>query len=137
VTPVGNGRRTRPRLPNRIGQGSDVTGAELTFSNRHSEISGTLGAGPGVAASDFVVLVFPADKTYWRAGSRRVKSARPATDGEFTIADLPAGEYLIGALTDLEPGDADRPSFLEQLVPTSLKITLGDGEKKRQDIRLR
>jgi len=124
-------------FPIEMGTGGDVGGAELTFSNRHSEVSGTLTAGAGAAASDYVVLVFPADRAYWRAGSRRVKSARPATDGEFTIADLPAGEYLIGALTDLEPGDADSSAFLEQLVSASLKFTLSDGERKRQDIRLK
>ena len=123
--------------PLEFGQSGDVSGAELTFSNRHTELSGTLQGVSGASLTDYVVLIFPADRSLWRKGSRRVQSARPATDGEFVIRDLPGGEYLVSALTDLDPADADDPSLLEQLVAASIKITLGDGEKKRQDIRTR
>lgn len=41
------------------------------------------------------------------------------------------------ALRDFDEKDYAAPAFLEQLVPGAIKITIGEGEKKTQDIRLR
>ena len=49
---------------------------------------------------------------------------------------LPAGEYFIAAVTRLEPGDLGNRQFLEELVPASLRMTIRDGEKKTQDLKL-
>ena len=68
--------------------------------------------------------------------SRRIRTVRPGTDGKFTIANLPAGEYRLAALTDITPGDQTDPTFLQQLVGASIAISLADGEKKVQDIRI-
>jgi hypothetical protein len=49
---------------------------------------------------------------------------------------LPAGDYYVCALTDLDPSDLYDPAFLDQLAPVSFKITLADGEKKVQNLKL-
>jgi len=54
----------------------------------------------------------------------------------FTITDLPAGEYLIAALTDVEPADLADPAFLSQIVPAAIPVTLREGEKKTQDLTM-
>ena len=77
-----------------------------------------------------------ADRAFWRLASRRVQFTRPGTDGRFILRDLPSGDYLIAALTDLEPSDLNDASFLERLVPAAVKVHLNDGEKKIQDLRL-
>ena len=64
-------------------------------------------------------------------------SARPATDGRFILADLPAGEYLVAALTDLDPNDWQDAAFLEQVAPAAVSVTIREGEKKTQDLRIR
>ena len=81
------------------------------------------------------MIVFPAARALW-SSPRRVVSTRPATDGRFSVRDLPEGNYLIAALTDVEPGQWTKPAFLEQLVAAALPIALGDGEIKRQDLRI-
>jgi hypothetical protein len=40
------------------------------------------------------------------------------------------------ALTDLGPDELADPAFLEQLVPSALKVTVSDGENKIQDLRI-
>jgi hypothetical protein len=82
------------------------------------------------------VIVYPTDRTRWFAGSRRVQATRPGTDGRFAFANLPAGDYLIAALTDVEPGEWQRPAFLAQLVPSSIAITLPDGGRVTQDFKI-
>jgi hypothetical protein len=61
---------------------------------------------------------------------------RPATDGEFRFADLPAGAYRIAALTDVEPSDWQHASFLEQIAAGSLPVTIGEGGRVRQDLQI-
>jgi hypothetical protein len=119
-----------------FGNGGDVSGAVLTFTDKHSEISGALQTQSGAAATDYFVVAFSSDRAMWRPGSRRMQSTRPATDGHYSFKDLPAGEYLIVALTDFEPRDLDDPAFLESVAPSALKVALGEGERKVQDLRL-
>lgn len=91
----------------------------------------------GQPASDYDVIVFSADRSHWRPGSRRSLSTRPATDGRFVFQDLPAGDYFIAALTDLDPAEWQDSAFLEQVVPAAVKVGVAEGEKKVQDLRIR
>jgi hypothetical protein len=52
------------------------------------------------------------------------------------FADLPAGEYYIAALTDLDPVDWQTPASLDQAVPFAIKVRLAEGEKKVQDLKI-
>ena len=114
----------------------DITDAVLTYSDKRSELAGTLTTASGQPASEFVVIVYPADRAMWRPGARRIRSLRPGSDGAFSTADLPPGEYLIAAITDADPNEWQQPSFLEQLVPASVKVTIAEGQKARQDLRI-
>jgi hypothetical protein len=115
---------------------TDVSDVVLTFSDRHSELSGTLETAGGQPASEYTIVVYAADRALWRPGARRVRSVRPANDGRFVLADLPAGDYLIAALTDVAPDDWRDPAFLEALGPASVKITIADGAKVTQSLRM-
>ena len=111
-----------------------VTGG--TFDKQYNELAGTLTSPDGAPASECIVVVFPADESYWRPGARRVRSTRPASDGAFTVVDLPAGEYLIAALGEVDPDEWQQPDFLRQLVPAAVKVTIADGQTTRQDLRI-
>jgi hypothetical protein len=39
-------------------------------------------------------------------------------------------------LIDADPRELSEPSFIEQLIPASIRITLGEGERKVQDLKL-
>jgi hypothetical protein len=115
---------------------SDVRDVEVVFSDRPTEISGDLLDATGHPASDYVIIVFPADKSMRGPQSRRTVSARPATDGHFRVQNLPPGEYLIAAVNDVEQGQWFDPSFLAQLEPSARRVTLADGEKKVQSFKI-
>jgi hypothetical protein len=114
----------------------DLSGLVLTFSDRHSGLSGRLETDEGQPATEYAIVVMAANRQYWRPGARRIRSARPATDGRFSLADLPAGDYLLSALTDLESSDLDDPAFLDQLAPHAITVTIRDGETTTQNLRI-
>jgi hypothetical protein len=115
---------------------ASVRDVVLTLTDQRTEISGTLQSTANVPAPDYFVVVFSADKTFWRPLSRRVQFTRPRTDGRYSFRDLPAGEYLVAALTDLEPTDLADEAFLGRLIPAALTIRLSEGERKSQDLLL-
>jgi len=47
---------------------------------------------------------------------------------------LPAGEYYVTALADVEEYEWYDPAFLERVVPSSAKTTIAEDEKKAVDV---
>jgi hypothetical protein len=119
-----------------IQAGVPVTGVVVTLTNRPAELGGTVIDAAGRPTGAFPIVVFSRNPAQWGTGSRRVLQAHPASDGTFSVIGLPAGDYYLAAVTRLEPGDLANRRFLEDLVPASLHISIGDGEKKRQDLKL-
>jgi hypothetical protein len=116
--------------------GESIADAVLTMSDRSTTIQGTLQDTSGRPAADYFIVVYARDRVLQTPPSRRVSMVRPASDGSFTLRDLPPGDYLVAAATDLEQGEWRDPAFLAQLVPASIPLTLAEGETKRQDIRI-
>jgi hypothetical protein len=114
----------------------DVRDVVLTFTERMSELDGVLTTPANAPATDYSILVFTTDQSLWRAGSRRVRSARPAQTGRFLVSDLPGGEYFVAALTDLDPADLGDPAFLGSLVPGAVRVTLADGVRMTQSLKI-
>lgn len=122
--------------PLTIRPGETVSGLVITMTDVRSEISGVLQGSDGRALADDTIIVFAADRQFWTPLSRRTQATRPGTDGRFSVMDLPAGDYIIAAVSDVEPGQWKDPQFLADIAPYGVKISLADGEKKVQDIRI-
>jgi hypothetical protein len=120
----------------RLAPGEHITGLTLVLSDRRTQLSGTITTPGGAAVSELFVLAYPADASLRGPNSRRVKAVRPDSSGRFVIDNLPPGDYLMCALTDIDDGQWNEPGFLDAAVAASVKITLADGEKKVQDLRL-
>jgi hypothetical protein len=123
-------------FPISVEPNQDVNGMLRTFTSQTQEISGSIQDATGRPTSDFTIVVYPADRRYWTPQSRRIAATRPDTEGRFTIRGLPAGNYQLTAVTDAETGEWYNPEFLDQLVGASIPISLAEGEKKTQDVRV-
>jgi hypothetical protein len=110
--------------------------AAITFTDQVSDLSGLVLDSAGQAAPEYTIVVFARDRNHWTPTGRRIRSTRPAADGKYSMPALPPGEYLVTAVTDLEPGEQYDPAFLDVLSRAALPITIGEGEKKTQDLRL-
>jgi uncharacterized protein (DUF2141 family) len=128
----------RDLLDGRIEITSDtnLSGVDVTFTDRRSELSGTLQTAAGEAASDVFVIAYAADRNLRGPNARRVQAVRPGVDGKYVIKDLPAGEYLLAAVTDVDQDEWQDPAFLDRLQSASVKLTIAEGEKKTLDLRI-
>ena len=131
-----NGRDTLD-TPLDVRRGENVEGLTVTLTDHPTELAGTLFDQLGRPSPEYAVLVFSTDRAHWTTAPRRISGAiKLGFDGKYKVTGLPPGEYYIAALVDVEPSQLTDPSFLEMLIPASIKVSLGEGEKKTQDLRL-
>jgi len=81
-------------------------------------------------------VLLPADRSLWLPQSRRLQGVRPSADGAFTFHNLPAGDYLVAAVDDVEPGEWFDPAFLQRIAPAGIRVVVSDGEQKVLDVRI-
>lgn len=120
-----------------LGTGTNVSDVTIGFSDEVTQLSGTLQGATGELITEYYIVAIPVDKSMWRPRGRRILSMRPATDGRYMFTDLLAGEYVIAALTDLDPIDLWDPAFLAQIAAAGAPVTVADGEKKVHDLRIK
>jgi hypothetical protein len=114
----------------------DLSNVTITFTNKPAELTGTLTDLSGVPTADYTIVLFAADQRFWTPTSRRILTTRPSTDGKFSFRDLPPGDYRLAALADAEPGSWFDPELLKQLLTASTSVTMTEGLKKTQDLRV-
>lgn len=114
----------------------DITDAVLTFSDQRASLGGRLITNAGPPAAPYFIVAFPPNRSLWLPVARRIMSTRADTSGAWILRDVPPGDYLVAALTDLSPEELADPTFLEQLLSNALKVTVADGENKVQDLRI-
>ena len=68
---------------------------------------------------------------------RRVQApAQPDTAGRFVFVSLAPGEYYLAAVVRAESEELGDPAFLEAVAAGAIRVSIGEGERKVQDIRL-
>jgi hypothetical protein len=115
---------------------TDIAGAVVTMTDRMTELSGTITDEAGQPAFAYTIIAAAADPRFWTPGSRRIVITRPDTSGRYMFRSLPPGDYVLAAVTDLEPGRQFDPELLRTLAASSPRVTLGDGAKLTQSLRV-
>jgi hypothetical protein len=110
---------------------------ELTLTDRTNEINGTLTSDQGTPVTEYTVLAFSTDSTFWQPQSRHIATARPDQTGHFRIRGLPAGGYYLATVDPAQQGEWYEPSYLEEHRLGAAGVTLGDGDTKTQDFKIR
>ena len=113
-----------------------VSDIVVTFVDRAAEVNGTVLDRSGRPTPDYSIVVFTTDRAQWLSGSRRVKATRLSNTGSFSVTGLPAGEYFVCAATDYDASDLSDPAFLGQLAAQAFRVTLAEGEKRTQDLKI-
>jgi len=124
-------------VPLEVRSADDVTGMVVTLTDRSTTLTGKLQDTGGRPTSDFTVVVFPADSSYWLPQARRIQAMRPATDGRYAFSHLPPGDYRLAVVPDVEPGMWYDPAWLKAVQPQSIALSLAEGQTVTQDLRVK
>ena len=116
--------------------GRDVEGIEIVFTRKRTELSGTVTNDRGEIDTDATVLIFSSDRERWTAMTRFVRTARPAQDGRYQLRGMPPHDYLVVAVRNVEMGQWQDPDFLESVRDQAVRVSLGEGETKAQDLKV-
>ncbi len=134
---VVNARDIADRLIESGATGETVGGLVVTFTDRAAEIAGRVIDAADQPVTRYSIVVFTTDKSLWLPNARRIRWAQPATDGTFSVAGLPAGEYGIAGIGETPPGALSDPSFLSALLASAFKVIVAEGQRHRQDLRVK
>jgi hypothetical protein len=113
----------------------NLTGLNVIFTDRISSLSGNVRDVRGNPIGNITVITFPADDRLWMPQSRQILTARTDQSGAYRLASIPAGDYLVIALDDVEPGEWFDPAFLDQIRGGATKVRIEEGEQRTQDLK--
>jgi hypothetical protein len=117
-----------------------LTDVEIVLTNRAADIVGSVADARGRAVEDYTLIVFATDTDRWYQGSRFLTFTRPKADGGFSVVGLPAGEYYVAAVDQMQGtegfGEWQDPAFLESIAPRATRLTLTDGQRASVTARL-
>lgn len=117
--------------------GRNYEGLQVIFTQKATELSGLVTDDRNRPVLDATVIVFPQNRDRWNFQSRYIRTARPDTNGRYSLRNLPpADDYLIIAVQNLESGQASDPEFLARAREEAKSLSLNEGENKVVDVRL-
>jgi uncharacterized GH25 family protein len=108
-----------------VSPGTPMT-ARIIMTNAVAPLTGVVLAGDK-AMADVAVVVFAAEPTKWTVPSRFVKATRTDAEGRFSLAGLPASNYLVFTSSDLEDDEYLDVDMLLRLRSRATPVTLTEG----------
>jgi Carboxypeptidase regulatory-like domain len=122
-------------VPFELKPGQNVDNVTVVLTDRATDLSGTVRDAQGAGTGGLTVIAFATEPQYWRAQSRRISTSRTGASGTFRIRALPAGDYYVLAVDDVEQGEWFDPAYLDSVKGKATRVTLNEGDKKTQDLR--
>lgn len=118
-----------------VGPGTPVPELSVVGTDRGSELSGIVVDVNSNPLRDVVVLAFASDVVTWRQGGRRAVRALSDTKGHFLIRGLPAGEYFVAALWDIDDGEWYDLAVLQRVRRWATRISIAEGAQVNRDLK--
>jgi len=120
-----------------LGGGLDPAEVVVVFTDRAGQISGAVEDASGEPVGDATVIAFSTNRQLWTPQSRRIVPVRTGADGRFRFSSLPAGEYFLSAVTDVDRDEWYEPAYLDSIVPGATRVAVGEGQQSMQFLRIR
>jgi hypothetical protein len=89
-----------------------------------------------IAVDTLTIVVFPVDRALRSRESRRVRSGRLSSDGHFSFKDLPAGDYLMTAVSTVRADEWRDPAFLDALSQVAVPVQVPEAGTITQRLRV-
>jgi protocatechuate 3,4-dioxygenase beta subunit len=130
------GDRDVTDVPFHVRSGENLTNVAVVFTDKQSEINGTLTTENGTPMPEYTVLAFPADSTLWRPQSRQIATARPDQTGKYRIRGLPPGDYYLATVDPSQQGEWFEPAYLDEHRAGAARLALTEGDVKTKDFKV-
>jgi hypothetical protein len=131
------GGRDVTDVPIELRSGENVGNITIVYTDKVNEITGTVADDRGAPASEYTVLAFSTDSSFWRPLSRQIATARPDQTGQYRIRTLPPGEYYVVTVDPAEQGEWFEAAYLEDHRIGAQRVTLTEGDSKTVDFRVK
>ena len=113
---------------------ADLANIVVTLTDRGTEIMGAVRDARLQTVTGAAVIVLPASSTSWTPN--RTRRTRASTNGQFAIAGLPPGEYLIVAVDDVAAEGWQDERVLAQLRTLATRLSLREAESTSIQLRI-
>jgi hypothetical protein len=131
------GGRDVTDTPVALRAGETIANVSIVLTDKLTQISGVLVTDQGQPAPEYTVLAFPTDTSLWRPQARQIVTARPDQTGKYRIVGLPPGEYYLATVDPAQQGEWFEPAYLDEHRVGAAHLTLGEGDAKTQDFKIR
>jgi hypothetical protein len=118
-----------------VGVQEHLRGVRVTITDVSGEVSGLVQNARQQPVADAGVLVFSRVPLHWSRVGRRMRVAYTGLDGRFTVAGLPAGDYLAVASMWFDDSDLGRRDRLRVLQNAGTPLRL-DSDAARASVTL-
>ena len=122
--------------PIELRSGQKLADVNLVFTDRLTEVNGTITDDRGTPITEYTLLAFPEDEELWRPQSRQIMTTRPDQNGKYQIRGLPPGAYYLVAVDPAEQGEWFEPAYLNAHRAGATRLNLVEGDVKTQDFTL-
>jgi protocatechuate 3,4-dioxygenase beta subunit len=130
------GGRDVTDTPIEVRSSETTSNVTLVFTDRLSEISGTVSDDRGAPVADYTILAFSTDPSYWRPLSRHIMTTRPDQNGRYTLRGLPPGDYYLTTVDPAEQGEWFDSEYLDAHRTGAARVSIGEGDVRTQDFRV-
>jgi hypothetical protein len=115
----------------------DRVSMRVELTDRVTQVTGTV-RSQNRSLNGATVVIFADEPEKWTRTSRFIKTARPTSEGQFTVTGLPPhARYVAIALDFIEPGEAQNPEFLKRArTASSATFGLSEGTQRSLDLPL-
>ncbi|MFI5178094.1 MAG: collagen binding domain-containing protein [Vicinamibacterales bacterium] len=121
-----------------IAPSEEVMDLLVTFTDRPTEIIGTVTDARYYPVATATVLAFPAESPGASAirSPLRMRSTRATTAGVFHLIGLPIGDYYLVAVDDASSEGWQDPQRLDALRALAVRVSIKNSDPKQQDLQM-
>jgi hypothetical protein len=110
--------------PLAVEEKEQLRGIRVTISDVSGEVSGVVHNRRNLPVANAAVLVFSRVPLFWTRANRRMRAAYTDSLGRFTVAGLPAGDYVAIASMSIDESDLGRRDRLRALEPLGTPVRI-------------
>jgi protocatechuate 3,4-dioxygenase beta subunit len=115
----------------------NVSGIEITFSDRRTELTGVVTNATGAPDAAAAVVVFPAEYQRWieRGLSPLASRTTLASQTGTYFMQMRPGDFLVAAVREEILANWPQAATVESIAPTATRVTIARGQTARLDVK--